>query len=132
MQYEACGLVMDRDLNAAKNLAALAAQGHHVAESGPETQNASRRDVRPDTVGQTLMKREASPSLMGWHRRSVRNGGLKQLNRFQATVSAQGPRWVLSIMQRGIRLHSARLPLGVGMGQAAPTRRARRGTPPRA
>jgi putative transposase len=62
---EVCGLVLDRDLNAAKNLAALAAQGHHVAGSGPETQNARGRDVRPDAVGQTRMKREAGSSLQG-------------------------------------------------------------------
>ena len=62
---EACGVVMDRDFNAAKNLAALAAQGHHVAGSGPETQNARGRDVSPDAVGQTRMKREAAPRLMG-------------------------------------------------------------------
>jgi len=41
---EACGLVMDRDENAARNLAALAAA---VAGSGPETLNARGRDVRP-------------------------------------------------------------------------------------
>ncbi len=62
---EACGLVMDRDLNATKNLAALAAQVHHVAGSGPETQNARGRDVSPDAVGRTLMKREAGSSLIG-------------------------------------------------------------------
>ena len=62
---EACGVVMDRDLNAAKNLAALAAQGPHVAGSGPETRNARGRDVRPDAVGQTWMKREASPQPNG-------------------------------------------------------------------
>ncbi len=42
---DACGLEMDRDLNAAKNLAALAAQV--VAGSGPETQHARGGDVRP-------------------------------------------------------------------------------------
>lgn len=41
-----CGLVLDRDLNAARNLAALAAQ-HHVAGSGPETSNARRRPEDP-------------------------------------------------------------------------------------
>lgn len=43
---EACGLVLDRDENAARNLAALAAA---VAGSGPETLNACGRDVRPAT-----------------------------------------------------------------------------------
>ncbi len=62
---EGCGLVIDRDLNAAKNLAALAAQV--VAGSGPETQNARRGDVRPDAVeiGQTPRKREAGPDSAG-------------------------------------------------------------------
>ncbi|MER3403466.1 MAG: transposase, partial [Armatimonadota bacterium] len=41
---DACGLVLDRDENAARNLAALAAA---VAGSGQETQNARGRDVRP-------------------------------------------------------------------------------------
>jgi len=41
---DACGLVLDRDENAARNLAAL---GAAVAGSGPETLNARGRDVRP-------------------------------------------------------------------------------------
>ncbi|HEY8503753.1 MAG TPA: IS607 family element RNA-guided endonuclease TnpB, partial [Gemmataceae bacterium] len=41
---DACGLALDRDENAARNLAALAAA---VAGSGPETVNARGRDVRP-------------------------------------------------------------------------------------
>ena len=41
---DACGLVLDRDENAARNLAALAAA---VAGSGPETLNARGLDVRP-------------------------------------------------------------------------------------
>ncbi|QBS37334.1 transposase [Thermaerobacter sp. FW80] len=41
---EECGLVLDRDENAARNLAALVAA---VAGSGPETLNARRRDGRP-------------------------------------------------------------------------------------
>ncbi len=53
---EHCDLVVDRDLNAARNLAALAAA---VAGSGPETSHARRRDVRPGTIGQTRRKREA-------------------------------------------------------------------------
>ncbi len=40
---EACGLVLDRDENAARNLAAFVAA---VAGSGPETLNARGRDVR--------------------------------------------------------------------------------------
>ncbi|WP_243123230.1 IS607 family element RNA-guided endonuclease TnpB [Thermaerobacter sp. FW80] len=43
---EECGLVLDRDENAARNLAALVAA---VAGSGPETENARGRDGRPAT-----------------------------------------------------------------------------------
>jgi putative transposase len=53
---EACGLRLDRDLNAARNLAKLA---HHVAQSGWETRNARGADIGPGTFGQTVMKREA-------------------------------------------------------------------------
>jgi putative transposase len=53
---EGCGLVLDRDENAARNLAALVAA---VAGSGPETKNARGEDVRPGTSGQTPKKREA-------------------------------------------------------------------------
>jgi putative transposase len=45
---EACGLRIDRDLNAAHNLAKLA---DHVAQSGWETQNARGADVRPGVPG---------------------------------------------------------------------------------
>jgi putative transposase len=54
-----CGaysLVLDRDLNAARNLANLAQQ---VAQSGWETQNARGVDIRPGLAGRTTMKREA-------------------------------------------------------------------------
>jgi putative transposase len=57
-----CGLVLDRDLNAARNLAQLA---QHVAQSGWETTNARGADVRPGPVGQAAMKREASSPT--WH-----------------------------------------------------------------
>jgi putative transposase len=53
---EACGLGLDRDLNAARNLAKLA---QHVARSGRETPNARRVDVRPGLAGRTALKREA-------------------------------------------------------------------------
>jgi putative transposase len=53
---EACGLRVDRDLNAARNLAKLA---QHVAQSGWETQNARGADISPGTVGQAAKKREA-------------------------------------------------------------------------
>jgi putative transposase len=51
-----CGLTLDRDLNAARNLAKLA---DLVARSGRETQNARGVDVRPDLVGRTATNREA-------------------------------------------------------------------------
>jgi IS605 OrfB family transposase len=57
---EACGLRLDRDLNAACNLAALVTQ--LVAGSGPETQNARGGDVRPSLAGQTPQKREPRTS----------------------------------------------------------------------
>lgn len=53
---EACGHVIDRDLNAARNLAKLI---DHVARSGRETVNARGVDVRPGPVGLTTSKREA-------------------------------------------------------------------------
>jgi putative transposase len=53
---EACGLRIDRDLNAARNLAKLA---QDVAQSGWETQNARGADVRPGLAGRTALKREA-------------------------------------------------------------------------
>jgi putative transposase len=67
---QACGLVLDRDLNAALNLAHLAqqyaqAEGNskcYVARTGRETQNARGGQVRPGTrAGHGPMKREASP-----------------------------------------------------------------------
>jgi putative transposase len=54
---EACGLRVDRDLNAARNLAKLA---EHVAQGGWETQNARGADMRPGLAGQSAAKREAS------------------------------------------------------------------------
>jgi putative transposase len=55
---EACGWQLDRDVNAARNLAALAA-AQIAAGSGPEAQNARGRDVRPKAAGQARMNREA-------------------------------------------------------------------------
>jgi putative transposase len=64
-----CGLELDRDLNAARNLAKLVAvlivsDGERlevptVAGSGPETPNARGADVRPGLTGRTAMNREA-------------------------------------------------------------------------
>jgi putative transposase len=53
---EACGLRIDRDLNAARNLAKLA---QVVARSGWETQTARGADRKPQRAGQVAMKREA-------------------------------------------------------------------------
>jgi putative transposase len=53
---ETCGLQLDRDLNAARNLAKLA---QHVAQSGWETQNARGADQKTQPAGQVAMKREA-------------------------------------------------------------------------
>ncbi|WPD19483.1 IS607 family element RNA-guided endonuclease TnpB [Thermaerobacter composti] len=58
---EECGLVLDRDENAARNLAALVAA---VAGSGPETQNARGRDGRPAA-------RQAIPEEAGSRRRLI-------------------------------------------------------------
>jgi putative transposase len=54
---EACGFRIDRDLNAACNLAKLA---QHVAQSGWETRNARGADISPGNFGQIATKREAS------------------------------------------------------------------------
>jgi putative transposase len=54
---EVCGLQLDRDLNAARNLATLA---QHVAQSGWETQNARGADRKTQLAGQVAMKREPS------------------------------------------------------------------------
>jgi putative transposase len=53
---EACGLGMDRDLNAAHNLAKLV---QDVARSGWETQTARGADQKPQLAGQVAVKREA-------------------------------------------------------------------------
>jgi putative transposase len=53
---EECGLALDRDLNAARNLAKLV---ESVAQSGWETPNARGADRKPQLAGQVAMKREA-------------------------------------------------------------------------
>jgi IS605 OrfB family transposase len=53
---EACGLSMDRDLNAARNLARLV---QSVARSGWETQTARGADRKSQPAGQVAVKREA-------------------------------------------------------------------------
>jgi putative transposase len=59
---ESCGLQVDRDLNAARNLAKLA---QHVAQSGWETQNARGADIRPGLAGRTALKRAAGAEFLG-------------------------------------------------------------------
>jgi putative transposase len=66
---QACRLVLDRDLNAALNLARMAQQHAqaegltkcYVARTGRETQNARGGQVSPGTAGHGPLKREASP-----------------------------------------------------------------------
>jgi putative transposase len=53
---EVCGMRIERDLNAARNLAKLA---QHVAQSGWETPNARGADQRTQPAGQAAVKREA-------------------------------------------------------------------------
>jgi putative transposase len=53
---EACGLRIDRDLNAACNLANLV---QHVARSGWETVNACGADRKAQFAGQVATKQEA-------------------------------------------------------------------------
>jgi putative transposase len=53
---EVCALRIDRDLNAARNLAKLA---QHVAQSGWETINDRGADHKTQRAGQVAMKREA-------------------------------------------------------------------------
>jgi IS605 OrfB family transposase len=53
---ERCGLILDRDLNAARNLAKLV---ESVAQSGWEAQTARGADQKSQLAGQVVMKREA-------------------------------------------------------------------------
>jgi putative transposase len=57
---EGCGHRVDRDLNAARNLATLA---EHVAQSGWETRNARGAVHRTQPAGQAAAKREPSSPL---------------------------------------------------------------------
>jgi IS605 OrfB family transposase len=59
---QACGLIIDRDHNAARNLAALAAQ-HHTAGSGPVA--ARGADQKTRLGGQVAAKREPSTTSVG-------------------------------------------------------------------
>ncbi len=59
---EACGLMLDRNLNGAKTLAALAAA---VPGSSPARGKARGGDVRPGALGQSPMRRKAGSTDCG-------------------------------------------------------------------
>ncbi|HMH92864.1 MAG TPA: zinc ribbon domain-containing protein, partial [Streptosporangiaceae bacterium] len=59
----ACGLVLDRDQNAARNLAALAAA--MVAGSGPETLNGRGADRKTGPARQVAVKRQPGTAPAG-------------------------------------------------------------------
>jgi putative transposase len=79
---EACGLRIDRDLNAARNLANLIDRGV-AAGSGPEALNARGADQKTQLAGQVAMKREA-----GTERRSGQTG----TGQLRAGLPARGHR----------------------------------------
>jgi transposase len=58
---ERCGLILDRDLNAARNLAKLV---ESVAQSGWEAQTARGADRKSQLAGQVVMKRKPAPNLV--------------------------------------------------------------------
>jgi putative transposase len=72
---EACGLSLDRDLNAARNLAKV------VAQSGWETRNARGADVSPGDAGRPAMKREAGIGHRPEEDRYRRRASVGQLDR---------------------------------------------------
>jgi IS605 OrfB family transposase len=74
---EACGLVMDRDFNAARNLARLV---QYVAQSGWETPNARGADRKPQLAGQVAVKREAGAERGSGQTGTVRSQGLTARN----------------------------------------------------
>lgn len=61
-ECESCGLVLDRDLNAARNLAALAAE-YDTAGSGPVAGRGADRKTRPG--GPVAVKRQSGTALAG-------------------------------------------------------------------
>ena len=67
---DACGLALDRDVNAARNLLALAA-------GGAESRNACRAAVRPGTAGHAAVKQEPGTAHAGktgtasWQRKAA-------------------------------------------------------------
>jgi IS605 OrfB family transposase len=69
-----CGLVLDRDVNAARNLAALAAQ-LDVAGSGPETVNGRGADRKTPPAGLVAVKRLPGTAAAGQSRTVPPQGG---------------------------------------------------------
>jgi putative transposase len=59
-----CGVTLDRDLNAARNLAALAARAT-VAQSGWETRNGRGADQKTQVAGQVAVKRQPGTAPAG-------------------------------------------------------------------
>jgi putative transposase len=55
---DVCSLVIDRDLNAARNLAQLAPTASSAGRAAPEAANACGEDVRPANVGPPSLKQE--------------------------------------------------------------------------
>jgi putative transposase len=60
---ESCGLVIDRDENAARNLAALVKR--HVAGSGPETENGRGADRKTGLARRVAVKRQSGTAYAG-------------------------------------------------------------------
>jgi putative transposase len=88
-QCETCGLTIDRDLNAARNLAALV---QHVAASGVETQNGrgGERSQAGATSRCSPLKRQAGTEQSARTGTAffARRGCAKRLHMFQATVAS--------------------------------------------
>jgi IS605 OrfB family transposase len=82
---EACGLWIDRDLNAARNLAKLVDRGMAVG-SGPEALNARGADQKTQLAGQVAMKREAGST-------SVHETGTATSQGVATTVSRRELTW---------------------------------------
>jgi transposase len=82
---KACGLWIDRDLNAARNLANLVDRGM-AAGSGPEARNARGADQKTQLAGQVAKKREAGST-------SVHETGTATSLGVATTVSRQELTW---------------------------------------
>jgi len=76
-----CGLNIDRDLNAARNLAHLG----EVADSAPETQNARGGDIRPGN-------RQAGPGEAGTEQPIVASGSEPNARALAFNTASFGPK----------------------------------------